>query len=248
MSLKPKAADEDLFADANDFVDENEKRDVIESKPIVDHEEDSWESATWNEEKPKESAKKRKEEKQKVKEIKDKTKAEQKQQLLATGGSAVADNKELEGMFEQAAKQAVEFNVTEEIFSIGDTSKSKFRIELLKPKTKKDFDQFAELLANKIRESEQEKKYYMSFLKDLLTEITTEMKSSEVRELHAHLSNIALKKVELEKQKAQPQGKKKAAVVLEKADVDPFGLDNYSASNSGKGNSNGDFDPDEDFM
>jgi FtsZ-interacting cell division protein YlmF len=125
---------DDLFADA--------ETDLGHAKKIVDtnfgDDDDSWESLM--DEKPKviEPEKKvvKKEKKEEPKKIEPK-KPEPKKTV-----------KPKEGMMKELEKDMSEMSVTEELFSDSPV----IRIDMMKPKTQKDFEQFGEIVSNKLLE------------------------------------------------------------------------------------------------
>jgi hypothetical protein len=101
-------------------------------------------------------------------------------------------------------EQISEMNLTEELFS-----NEQIRIELLRPKTEKDFIQFSQIISDKILESEDLRKLYMELLKDIITNTTVNLKSAELRDIQSHVTSLAQKRLEDEKNAKKPQQVKK---------------------------------------
>eukprot|EP01080_Neovahlkampfia_damariscottae_P004766 gene4766-8348_t len=145
-----------------------------------------------------------------------------------------------EGMFKDLQEKIDEMKLTEDLFQ-----SEQIRIELLQPKTQKDFEAFSEILSDKIKESEDQKKFYVNLLKDLITGCTENLKSSEIREIQTHVSNLAQKRLDEEKNLKNPQPKKASKLKIDsEKDVDPFQLDKIAQSEQADDEEFGD----DDFM
>lgn len=218
-------SEEDLFGDSEQNLVETTKVDTGLSWDG----EESWEGLT--EEKKVEKVPVKKEKKDKT--VKKPTTTEKKEEPV----KQVKTKKPKEGMLGQLEKDLSEMRVTEELFENEDKVT---RIDLLKPRTQKDFDLFSEIISNKILEFENDKKFYTSLLKDMITRTTINMKSAELKDLGIFVTSLSNKRVEQEKI-AKNKPKAKTSVVVEK-EIDPFNLDSVKVKESGT------YDKDDDFM
>jgi hypothetical protein len=133
-----------------------------------------------------------------------KEKKEQKKQKVVEPAKVEKKIVPKEGMMKDLEEQISEMNLTEELFS-----NEQIRIELLRPKTEKDFIQFSQIISDKILESEDLRKLYMELLKDIITNTTVNLKSAELRDIQSHVTSLAQKRLEDEKNAKKPQQVKK---------------------------------------
>jgi FtsZ-interacting cell division protein YlmF len=211
---------------------------------------DDWESFDVDSLKDEEAEKKKQEEERKKKEEEAKRKQEEQRQKSeatkklqkqggapATGNISSAQPKQLSGMMQAYQQQIADYDETLELFS----GSQRPRIEILQPKVKKDFDEFATILTDKILEF-QDSEHFIGFLKSLIEKSSEPLKSDDIKELQKTMTTLYTKKqiAEKEAKKILPQKAVKKTVKVDFSD-DPFS--DIAATGGGTN-----FDDDDDFM
>lgn len=116
---------------------------------------------------------------------------------------------------------------------------SKKRIELLKPKNEREFNEMADLIGEKALEFK-ESKQYLNFVKRLLDNLMKDMKLVDQKAISQHIANMVTKKEEEDKaSKSKPAPKKGAKKISLKVE------DPYDFGGDGVGTN---YDDDDNFM
>lgn len=226
----------------NDLEWEEEEKTQKNNKQ--DDDEDDWENFDVDNLKDEEEEKKKKqaEEKKRVElekenQEKERKKKELEKKRLKSGGvSSGTATKELSSMMQAYEAQSGDFDETLELFE----GSQRPRIEILQPKDKKDFDEFADIVSDKLLES-CSNEHYVYFLKALIEQCVNPVTADEMKEIQKLVNTLVTKKQVQEKEaKKLPQAAKKAPKRTVHVD-DPFAdLGGQSGGTA--------FDDDEDFM
>ncbi|KAF0981325.1 hypothetical protein FDP41_012585 [Naegleria fowleri] len=138
-----------------------------------------------------------------------------------TSGSG-AENKKAEGMYLDYQEKKSSYDEAEALVGGGEFVKPK--IDLLQPKTEKEFQEFGRLVAEKLCEFD-ESKYYMDLMRLIIEEATVNLDSAQLRDLAKHVTNVSNKRLEEEKERKGGKKKKKTNINLERdisSNADPF--------------------------
>jgi FtsZ-interacting cell division protein YlmF len=181
------------------------------------------------EEERKKSEKKRAEEEKRKKEEEANNNKKKNNQKTA---SASSKSKPLSGMMQAYELQSADYDETLDLFK----GSQKPRIEILQPKDKRDFEEFAAIMSDKILESANNE-YYVHFLKLLLEKITAPLSTNAFSDLQDHVNNLATMKQSQKKEESKKDVQKELKSNID----DPFADIGGSAGGTA-------FDDDQDFM
>eukprot|EP00877_Chromochloris_zofingiensis_P002961 jgi/Chrzof1/12666/Cz07g03020.t1 len=136
---------------------------------------------------------------------------------------APLDDPIAEKLRQQRLVEEADFRAARELF--GDTGTKS--LEAILPKSVKDFEEYAQLLAARYIQPHSSSKNYKAFLKHLLKLATDPLTSEDAKELEATAGTIRAEKVKAEKAAAAAKSKVKKTVNVGKGGASA-GLDDYT--------------------
>ncbi|KAL9656994.1 hypothetical protein ABK040_007082 [Willaertia magna] len=153
--------------------------------------------------------------------------------------------KKQEGMYHDYIEKKSSYDEVVDIIG-GETSEfAKPKIELLQPKTEKEFQEFGKLVSDKLREFEGSK-FYNGLLKQIIEQSCENVKSDFIRDLLKYVTNLSNRRLEEEKEMKNKKQTSKKTIAVERdlSASDPF-ADLSSTTGGGTGNN---WDANDDFM
>ncbi|XP_043288796.1 eukaryotic translation initiation factor 3 subunit J [Venturia canescens] len=214
----------ELVMRANKWEGEDEEEEVMDSWEDVGEEKKDVEKPA---EVPKSKPKPKKSLSEKIEERERKAREEAEKKAKEKDEALTPEERRAELLRRQRLQEQADLRLAMETFGVTEST----GLDAMLPDTKEEFDQFCEILAQKINSFNKHTEF-PGFAEELVNRIAVNLPSTSLKKLKTTLENLAIEKSKLEKgDKGKKKGKGKAKLKIEGENTHLTEYDAYTYDN-----------------